>query len=85
MKVVKSIYGLGDNNSSLIPRRQLKVSWNGITRIVDNLKDKGFYFHNLASIRIGDRAFTSFWHDKWQGNNPLSISFHRVFALDLNR
>ena len=84
VRVAKSIYGLGDTNSSLIPRRQLMGLWNGITKIVNNLKDNGFDFHNLAPIRIGDGACSSFWHDKWQDNNPLSISFHPVFALDMN-
>lgn len=59
--------------------------WNGITRMVDNLKDRGFNFHNLFSIIIGDGAYTTFWHDTWKGDNPLAISFHGVFALDNHR
>lgn len=85
VRVVKRIYGLGEISNPLIPRSHFKGPWNGIKRIVDNLKDRGFDFHNLAPIRIGDGAYTSFWHDKWQGNNPLLIPFHRIFSLDLNR
>lgn len=50
--------------------------------MIVNLKDWGFDFHTLSLIRIGDGAYTSFWHDTWKGDKPFVVSFHRGFALD---
>ena len=39
----------------------------------------------LCPIRVGDVTRTSFWHDVWRDDMPLSVSFPRIYALDLHR
>lgn len=82
VRVVKVLYGLDDPSSPLILRKICLGPWNGITRMLANLKDKGFGFHALYPIRIGDGVYTSFWQDIWIGDTLLVVSFHRVLAFN---
>lgn len=84
-RVVKVLYGLKGHVTPLISRSACKGPWNGITRMLSNLHDHNFDFQSLCPIRIGDGAYTLFWHDVWLGDLPLATSFHGLFALDNHR
>ena len=40
---------------------------------------------SFCLIRVGDGSNTSFWHDVWKGDQPLAVSFPRIYALDIHR
>lgn len=80
--VVKASYGSKGGCSSLLMRRGSVGSWDGIIRMLVQLKNYGLVLQSFCLIRIGDGRVTSFWLDVWKGDAPLVISFHRIFSLD---
>jgi hypothetical protein len=37
------------------------------------------------SHSLGNGAITSFWHENWIGNEPLSVTFPRLFSLSTTK
>lgn len=82
VRLVNALCGTIRVSSPLIPMKAWLGPWNGITRTLERLHNRGFHLHALCPIRIWDNASTSFWHDGWKGNLPLDVSFHRLYVLD---
>ena len=74
--MVKVLYGLDAHSSPMIPIRNWSGPWNGITRMLANLKDRGLDFETICPIRIRDGANTFFWHEVWIGDTLLVVSFY---------
>lgn len=53
--------------------------------MMSQLRDRGFDLQSCCPIMIRDRSKNSFWHDIWKGDQPLAITFHKVFAIDSYR
>ena len=60
--------------------------WREVDRICDGegVTSDG-WFENSVLRRVGDGAETLFWTHRWIGGAPLSVSFHRLFALAENK
>jgi hypothetical protein len=52
--------------------------WRGI------MDSKEEYCNN-KKMEIGNGYSTSFWRDKWCGDEPLSMKYKRLFELSLNK
>lgn len=51
--------------------------------IGDSIQEEGFY--NQLSWKLGDGAFTYFWHSKWLDVSPLRSHFSDLFEVSGNK
>ncbi|XP_052625816.1 uncharacterized protein LOC128132862 [Lactuca sativa] len=85
VRVIKSIYGLDGACRNLRYPIIGHGSWRGVVRMFSQLRQKDIDLQSLCPIRVGDGTRTSFWHDVWRDDMPLSVSFPRIYALDLHK
>lgn len=83
--ILVSRYGLS-KVSSLDRGRSLGSNlvstwWKGVSLIGSKKEDPPNWFENGLVRKIGSGLSTSFWHDFWVDNSPLSSRFYRLFTI----
>ncbi|GJR21605.1 RNA-directed DNA polymerase, eukaryota, reverse transcriptase zinc-binding domain protein [Tanacetum coccineum] len=84
-RVIKNIYGpCGGINDT--PGNHLSHStWGGILSSIKRIKQKGIDLLSYCVRKIGDGTSTRFWEDTWCGDQPLKITFPRIYQLDTDK
>jgi len=60
--------------------------WREIVRIRDNLGSTlGNWYDDNVRLKVGNGLNTLFWMDRWVGDVPLRVRFHRLFDLSENK
>lgn len=85
VRVIKVIYGWEGGCRNLISPTSVQGSWVSIIRMFTQLRHKDIDLQSFCPIRVGNGTITSFWHDVWTGDVPLSSIFPRDYLLDLHR
>lgn len=84
-KIICSIHGAqgGLHNSSSIKSKS--GPWYQIAKINGDFSEYGIDIHSLFKLKIGNGESSSFWTDKWVGNEPLCVTFPRLYRLETNK
>jgi len=60
--------------------------WKEVVKIRDGVGGGGNgWFHGCVVWRVGDGAYTLFWHDHWCGDVSFRVCFSRLFDLVVNK
>ena len=82
VRVIKAIYGTSGRCSDLSTVGAPSGPCKGIINVIRQLHDRRVDLRELCPIRVGNEMQTDFRRDIWLENQPLSVQFPRIFALD---
>lgn len=82
--VIKSIYGSHGGLSS--PRPPIAGGpWKDIVKTRLEIEELGVQFNSSFARSVGNGSSITFWTYLWFGQQPLSLQFKRLFALELQK
>ncbi|GJZ22800.1 RNA-directed DNA polymerase, eukaryota, reverse transcriptase zinc-binding domain protein [Tanacetum coccineum] len=81
-RVIKNIYGPCGGINDTPGNRLSHSTWGGILSSIKRIKQKGIDLLSYCVRKIGDGTSTRFWEDTWCGDQPLKITFPRIYRLD---
>ncbi|GKA92116.1 putative RNA-directed DNA polymerase, eukaryota, reverse transcriptase zinc-binding domain protein [Tanacetum coccineum] len=84
-RVIKNIYGPCGGINDTPGNRLSHSTWGGILSSFKRIKQKGIDLLSYCVRKIGDGTSTRFWEDTWCGDQPLKITFPRIYLLDTDK
>ncbi|GJX99377.1 RNA-directed DNA polymerase, eukaryota [Tanacetum coccineum] len=85
LDVIKVIHGPNGALDQPLPNRLGCSVWNMVRKAIGNLKSKNVDLMEFCKKVIGNGYNSSFWHEKWLGEECFKVRLNRLFNLELNK
>nr|GEX30343.1 RNA-directed DNA polymerase, eukaryota, reverse transcriptase zinc-binding domain protein [Tanacetum cinerariifolium] len=84
VRVIHAIHGV-DGRIGRAENVGYTSVWCDIIKEMDRLASHGIDLISMMHKKIGNRLNTSFWEDRWRGEQQLKEVFLRIYALEVNK
>ncbi|KAL4577516.1 hypothetical protein LXL04_013625 [Taraxacum kok-saghyz] len=81
-QVINGIHNGSRKPIHLLGKKTLNGTWYSIVKILQDLAKLDIEQQSIFRFSIKSGNNIRFWLDKWAGNNPLAVSFPRLYKLE---
>lgn len=65
-----------------LSKKTMTEIWNNIAKIKNDLQNDGLDFEDFLKLTTHFWDKTSFWHERWLGNQVLRLSYPSLYTIE---